>query len=151
MSVILSIIPSIIEDLYCEAILLSREVRRTFVLPSANAMPTQVNVHTKALSSEALQATTRMLHATAWILNRRAFLRGELTGPQLRSCGRLPQDSSSQASTEVELVPEVRRVVQATEQFYARVARLELAWSQPAFGLPSTVSWLQEQAQNVAR
>jgi len=126
--------PKIIEGLYCEALILSDEVRAAFDLSgrSAHAEASGVGITDNArvaLSCEALRTTTRMMHALAWLLNHRAYLAGELTEFQLRRHGQLSPDAPGGAMREPDLVaPETRRLIQATERFYDRLARLDHEW-----------------------
>ena len=60
----------IVEKLYCEALVLSDEVRSAFALSGRmEDAGTQEDLARVALSCEALRTTTRMMHATAWLLN----------------------------------------------------------------------------------
>jgi regulator of CtrA degradation len=118
----------IIEGLYSEALVLSDEVRSAFDLSNresgAEAAAARVN-----LSSEALRTTTRMMHALAWLLNQRAYLAGELSELQLRRYGQLPPDRAGDATdSEEPLPPEVRNLIKASRQFYARLQRLDREW-----------------------
>ncbi|MDE2621557.1 MAG: DUF1465 family protein, partial [Sphingomonadales bacterium] len=68
----------IIESLYVEGLMLSDEVRAAFD-PSRAATSADDSTAAIALSCEALRTTTRMMHAVAWLLNHRAYLRGEIS------------------------------------------------------------------------
>jgi regulator of CtrA degradation len=81
-----------VEGLYCEALVLSDEVRAAFDL-SGRIEDTGTHEDARiALSCEALRTTTRMMHAVAWLLNHRAYFMGELSEFQLRRYGRLAPD-----------------------------------------------------------
>src|SRR6478752_9754618 len=83
--------PTIVEALYREALELADEVRAAFDLSGRlTAASENEDLARIALSCEALRATTRMMHAIAWLLNQRAFFAGELSEFQLRRYGRLP-------------------------------------------------------------
>ena len=69
--------PRIIEGLYCEALVLSDEVRAVFTLSGRMDAAGDVDTARIALSCEALRTTTRMMHALAWLLNHRAYFSGE--------------------------------------------------------------------------
>ena len=72
-----SINPRIIEGLYCEALVLSDEVRACFDLSGrTDEAAADEDLARVALSCEALRTTTRMMHAIAWLLNHRAYFRG---------------------------------------------------------------------------
>ncbi len=130
----IAINPKIIEGLYCEALVLSDEVRATFDLSGrsgradapAGSMTDNARV---ALSCEALRTTTRMMHALAWLLNHRAYLAGELSEFQLRRHGKLSPDAPGGAMRDPDLLaPETRRLIEATERFYSRLLRLDADW-----------------------
>ena len=130
----IAINPKIIEGLYCEALILSDEVRAAFDLSGrsgrgeAAALPLADNARV-ALSCEALRTTTRMMHALAWLLNHRAYLAGELSEFQLRRHGQLSPDTPGGAIGEPDLLaPETRRLIEATERFYLRLQRLDCEW-----------------------
>lgn len=127
-----SINPRIIEGLYCEALVLSDEVRATFDLSGrTDEAAMDEDLARVALSCEALRTTTRMMHAIAWLLNHRAFFRGELSEFQLRRHGRLATDfPEADPARLVLLDAQVRELIQATERFYARLVRLENGWRQ---------------------
>lgn len=122
--------PTIIESLYCEALILADEVRASFDLSGRlDIVGADEDLARVALSCEALRTTTRMMHAIAWLLNQRAYLAGELSEFQLRHHGRLPQgqpipDEEQLAMLGSGLVELIRR----TERFHARINRLDVAW-----------------------
>jgi len=122
----------IIESLYCEALVLSDEVRHAFDLsaPVAGGQRSLAEETARAaLSSEALRTTTRMMHALAWLLNQRAYLAGELSELQLLRYGRLKPDTQMDANrVGTALTAEMMELVRATEQFYARLHRLDQTW-----------------------
>ena len=80
MSEPVTINPLIIETLYCEALVLSDEVRNAFTLSGRlEGNRNDEDLARVALSSEGLRTTTRMMHAIAWLLNHRAFFMGEIS------------------------------------------------------------------------
>ena len=82
-----------------------------------------------ALSCEALRTTTRMMHAIAWLLNHRAFFKGEISEFQLRRYGRLQPDFPTADPQRLALLsPSVCELIGATERFHARLARLDSGW-----------------------
>jgi regulator of CtrA degradation len=126
----------IIEGLYCEALVLAEEVRAAFSLSGRIERAGQdEDLARVALSCVGLRTTTRMMHAIAWLLNHRAYLKGELSEFQLRRYGALTSDEPGTDPANYALLEEeVRELVEATEQFYARLLRLDHAWRQ---GQPS--------------
>jgi regulator of CtrA degradation len=122
--------PRIVESLYCEALVLSDEVRATFDLSGRIEATGSSTDHARiALSCEALRTTTRMMHAVAWLLNHRAYFIGELSEFQLRRYGRLAPDFPSADAERMGLIdPRARDLIRATEMFYARLLRLDRNW-----------------------
>lgn len=122
--------PRIIDGLYCEALVLSDEVRATFAVSGRfDQGVVEEDLARVALSCEALRTTTRMMHAIAWLLNRRAYFSGELSEFQLRRHGRLSAvPSRSNAEQAALLEPRIRELIAATERFYERLLRLDTGW-----------------------
>jgi regulator of CtrA degradation len=133
MSTANNINPRIVEGLYCEALVLSDEVRAAFDLSGRiEATGADEDAARVALSCEALRTTTRMMHAVAWLLNHRAFFMGELSEFQLRRYGRLAPDFPAADPERMTLLaPEVRQLIKATEVFYARLLRIDRNWREP--------------------
>jgi regulator of CtrA degradation len=122
--------PTIVEALYCEALVLADEVRAAFDLRSRSSAPSEdEDLARVALSCEALRTTTRMMHAMAWLLNQRAYFAGELSEFQLRRHGRLPPpQAETQPGHRALLGPEIEELIDRTRRFYARIERLDAAW-----------------------
>lgn len=119
----------IVEGLYCEALVLSDEVRAAFAPATRMALALQDPARA-ALSGEGLRTTTRMMHAVAWLLNHRAHFAGDLSEFQLRRFGRLAPDLAICDAEQFALLPtETRDLVQATLRFYDRLLRLDGRWS----------------------
>ena len=123
--------PQIVDGLYCEALVLSDEVRATFTLSGRiDAVRANEDLIRIALSCEALRTTTRMMHAIAWLLNHRAYFLGELSDFQLRRAGRLSPDlqGPTDPGNLAFLNEDVRELIAATDRFYARLLRLDRNW-----------------------
>ncbi|HWU01620.1 MAG TPA: DUF1465 family protein [Novosphingobium sp.] len=137
--------PRIIEGLYCEALVLSDEVRAAFDL-SGRIEETghSENMARIALSCEALRTTTRMMHAVAWLLNHRAYFMGELSEFQLRRYGRLTPDLPAADPERMTLIaPEMRKLIEASEHFYARLLRIYRNWRESVQAGPSAIERLR--------
>lgn len=120
--------PRIIEALYNEGLVLSDEVRAMFSLADHGSRGPEDEARI-ALSCEALRTTTRMMHAVAWLLNHRAYFRGEISEFQLRRYGKLQADFPvADPDRLAQLSPQVCELIGATERFYARLARLDKGW-----------------------
>lgn len=147
----------IIESLYVEGLMLSDEVRAAFD-PSRQMMEgrgsTAESATAVALSCEALRTTTRMMHAVAWLLNHRAYLRGEISEFQLRRHGRIAGNLPESEGGRLRLLaPELQDLIRATERFYARLVRLDSGWRErtaPSRGAPA-IQRLRERLGQAAR
>lgn len=125
-----SINPRIVEGLYGEALVLSDEVRNAFTLSGRlERAGIEEDLARVALSSEGLRTTTRMMHAISWLLNYRAYFRGEISEYQLRHHGRLSPDMRRSDNEHAHLLePDIRALVDATRTFYDRLLRLDNSW-----------------------
>ncbi len=148
-----SINARIIEGLYCEALVLSDEVRDSFALNGRiDEIGQAEDLARVALSCEGLRTTTRMMHAIAWLLNHRAFFLGELSEFQLRRHGRLSPDLQGSDRANVDLLPDqLRRLAAETERFYARLLRLDREWRRTHLNSPNAIARLRERLANQAR
>lgn len=135
----------IVERLYCEALVLSDEVRAAFDMSGRiDDVGSQEDVARIALSCEALRTTTRMMHATAWLLNHRAYFMGELSEFQLRRHGRLTSDlPGSDPDHLAFLDAETCELIETTERFYERLVRLDKTWRYRDPERPSAVERLR--------
>lgn len=134
----------IVESLYSEGLVLSDEVRFAFSA-TEKASPDPEDETRIALSCEALRTTTRMMHAIAWLLNHRAFFRGEITDFQLRRHGRLKADFPGADPDRMALLtPAVCALIESTERFYARLVRLDAGWRERDPAMPMAIERLRE-------
>lgn len=145
----LAINPRIVEALYCEALVLSDEVRHAFALSgrleSAGAEEDLARV---ALSAEGLRTTTRMMHAIAWLLNHRAYFSGEISELQLRRHGRLSAEFRRVEPEQLGLLPAPTvDLVHRTRRYYDRLLRLDEAWRLTGPGQPSAIQRLRERIE----
>lgn len=138
--------PRILEDLYCEALELSDEVRTAFDISQRDDSVVLEEDSTRvALSCEALRTTTRMMHALAWLLNHRAYSLGELSEFQLRRHGRLSPSFPGADSERMALLPKsINALIATTEQFYARLLRLDNDWHRFDPKEPSAIARLRD-------
>lgn len=137
--------PRIVEGLYCEALVLSDEVRGAFDLSGRiEETGKDEDAARIALSCEALRTTTRMMHAVAWLLNHRAYFMGELSEFQLRRYGRLVPDFPAADPDRLALLPvTMRDLIAATESFYSRLLRIDRGWRESAPGAPRALDQLR--------
>ncbi|MFM2301208.1 MAG: hypothetical protein RLZZ84_944 [Pseudomonadota bacterium] len=145
--------PRIIEGLYCEALVLSDEVRSAFIPhnlsdpagpDAAQDNDRNEDEATIARSCEALRTTTRMMHAVAWLLNHRAFCKGELSEFQLRRHGKLVEFPEGDPARLALLDPQTRALVLTTQRFHARLKRIDNGWRERDPGSPSAVARLRD-------
>lgn len=139
-----SINARIIEGLYCEALVLSDEVRSAFA-PSAERSATAASDETAlALSCEGLRTTTRMMQSVAWLLNHRAYLAGDISEFQLRRYGQLHPCPKADAERLGLLAPELRDLIHATELFHDRLLRLDMGWREAEREAADGIAQLQQ-------
>lgn len=153
MSQTIIINPRIIEGLYCEALVLSDEVRAAFdhSRHEAAAGAEDEDLARVALSCEALRTTTRMMHALAWLLNHRACFMGELSEFQLRRHGKLAPDHPPADPERLALLdPVIRELIGATERFYSRLVRLDQNWRDSESQPPNAIATLHERLSRAA-
>lgn len=139
-----SINPRIIEGLYCEALVLSDEVRAAFALSGRLDAAANEDEASVALSCEGLRTTTRMMHAVAWLLNHRAFFAGEISEFQLRRHGKLADFAEADPARLALIDARTRELILATERFHARLKRLDAGWRERDPAQPSAIAALRE-------
>ncbi len=134
MSTILSIgtardvTPDLVDALYIEAMLLAEEAREHFSNTNIDAIAETflAPVRKVELSCESLKVTTRLMHAIAWLLNRKAYFAGEITERQLRNHSRmLGRANESEPDVIATLDPQSRYLVHASQELFDRLKRLE--------------------------
>jgi regulator of CtrA degradation len=108
----------VVDSLYVEAMVLSDEARAYFDAFGHDDRDRMSPLHRVSFSCESLKVTTRLMHIIAWLLSRRANASG-LYGASLGKAA-----SSNEAT--VEALPEsARQIISASEELYARIARLD--------------------------
>ncbi|MHA6334614.1 DUF1465 family protein [Qipengyuania sp. CAU 1752] len=125
MSASTDITATIIEELYPQALVLADDVRAAFDLGTPREVGNDlVRI---ALSTEGLKTTTRIMHVLAWLLNQRAYFRGEMSAYQLERHGLLPPDRPPEDSQMALLEIPTQLLILETQILHARVARLDRA------------------------
>ncbi|MEO1046172.1 MAG: DUF1465 family protein [Pseudomonadota bacterium] len=122
------ITPALVDALYHESMELAEEARAHFSDNGPRDLAETVlsPAHQVELSCESLKVTTRLMHAIAWLLNRKAFFSGELTERQLRANGHLLGEvGESDPVIVARLDPQSRYLVSASQDLFARIARME--------------------------
>ncbi len=115
----------VVEELYEETLLLADEARAVFDMRSRQPGESEADTGRIALSIEGLRTTTRLMNLLAWLLNQRAFFAGELSEAQVKRCGPLAQDRSSDPVQMAQLELATRALIRESERLYARVGRLD--------------------------
>lgn len=115
----------VVEELYEETLLLADEAREAFDMRCREPSECESDAHRIALSIEGLRTTTRLMNLLAWLLNQRAFLAGELTEAQVKRCGALAVDRSSDPVQLAQLELDTRALIRDSERLYARALRLD--------------------------
>jgi regulator of CtrA degradation len=126
--------PRLVDSLYVEAMVLADEARSYFDRAARDDRLTLDPVDRVGFSCESLKVTTRLMHIIAWLLTQRAVTAGELdrvqAGAPDRRLGPPPQSDTA-------LLPRLpaaaAEIIRASEELYARVARLD----EGSFGPPA--------------
>jgi regulator of CtrA degradation len=118
--------PKLIDSLYTEAMLLADEARGYFDRHGREDRMNLDPVVRVGFSCESLKVTTRLMHVIAWLLTQRAVEAGELTAGQARMpTRRLGEAAESDPVMLAKLPDNALGLVQASQDLYARVKRLE--------------------------
>ncbi|GAA4050948.1 DUF1465 family protein [Parerythrobacter jejuensis] len=137
---------TIVEDLYCEALMLADDVRAAFDLSTPRDRNSG-DMLRLALSTEGLKTTTRVMHALAWLLNQRAFFRGEMTEYQLERHGRLPPDREPEPHLLEMLELPTQLLIAESRTLHARIARLDDAWGEKMQQTANPIDELQSRLE----
>lgn len=128
----------LVEALYTEAMLLADEARSHFDAHGRDEREALSPALRLGYAVESLKVTTRIMHVVAWLLTRRAVIRGELSEFEGRTPDRrLGRAEAGDAGTIAQLPETARRLVEASEELYGRVARLEAEMHAPPEPKPS--------------
>lgn len=116
------------DALYAEAMLLADEARGYFDEPG-RADSAGLNPITRVrFSCEALKVTTRLLHAVAWLLTRRAIDAGEIAPAEARLPSRRLGVAPEPDEEAFALMPQrAQSLIAASIDLYRRVAHLDHA------------------------
>ena len=116
----------LIDDLYVEAMVLADEARDYLERGAAAERDGLEPMERVQFSCEALKITTRLMQVIAWLLSRRAFLRGEIDAAEARSeTYRLGDAAATDHYTTRDLPSDMRVLIAASESLYMRAQRLE--------------------------
>lgn len=116
----------LIDDLYVEAMVLADEARGYLekgAVIERDLLEPMDRVH---FSCEALKVTTRLMQVIAWLLSRRAYMRGEIDLAESRSEKfRLGDAAPSDTAATAVFPADMRVLIAASESLYLRAQRLE--------------------------
>lgn len=116
----------LIDDLYVEAMVLADEARAYLEKGAVVERELLDPVERVSFSCEALKVTTRLMQVIAWLLSRRAVLRGEIDLIEGRSDKyRLGDAATSDAYATRDFPADMRVLIAASESLYLRAQRLE--------------------------
>jgi regulator of CtrA degradation len=118
--------PKLIDSLYVEAMVLADEARSYFDRNGREDRLALDPIGRVGFSCESLKVTTRLMQVIAWLLTQRAVEAGELSPSQARrDLRRLGEAAESDAAVIERLPPGAAGLVQASQELYARVRRLD--------------------------
>lgn len=116
----------LIDDLYVEAMVLADEARAYLEKGAVIERELLEPVERVSFSCEALKVTTRLMQVIAWLLSRRAFLRGEIDLMESRSEKyRLGDAAPTDPYHTRDFPPDMRILIATSESLYLRAQRLE--------------------------
>ncbi|MGC4252053.1 MAG: DUF1465 family protein [Sphingobium sp.] len=116
----------LVDGLYVEAMVMADEARSYF---DSAALPDDLTgdpLQRLAFACESLKVTTRLMHVIAWLLSQRAWQRGEIGDAEMREEKyRLGVAAESDATLTAAFPFAARSLVEASQELYERVARLQ--------------------------
>lgn len=116
----------LVDGLYVEAMVMADEARSYF---DAGTLPDDLGddpLQRVAFACESLKVTTRLMHVIAWLLGQRAWQRGEIGNAEASGEKyRLGAAAESDAALIAAFPFAARSLVEASQELYERVARLQ--------------------------
>ncbi|RYE55321.1 MAG: DUF1465 family protein [Rhizobiaceae bacterium] len=133
----------LVNGLYTEAMLLADEARAYFDHQGRQDREALDPVTRVALSCESLKITTRLMHVLAWLLTERAIDLGQMNDDEAAAAARRLGDAAMSDAGSLEGLPRPAiALVDASQDLYARVRRLEIEAPEPASGVSPALSLL---------
>jgi len=124
--------PKLVDSLYVEAMVLADEARSYFDVQAEEdraLLEPGIRVH---FACESLRVTTRLMHIISWLLTQRAVAAGELSASEARHPDRRLGEAPQSEARLAQCFPEAARtLIQASEELYARVRRLDRLGGEP--------------------
>lgn len=116
----------LVDGLYIEALIMAEEARAYFDRNSEADQEGLSAVGRLSFTCESLKVTTRLMHVLAWLMAQKAWCRGELEAGDLRDPAfKLGEGAVTQPGDLTELPFSVRALIEASEELYDRVARMQ--------------------------
>ncbi len=123
-------------SLYTEAMLLADEARAYFDRQGREDREALDPVARVGLSCESLKITTRLMHVLAWLLTERAIELGQMDDDEAAASARRLGDATPSDAASLEGLPKAAiALIEASQDLYARVRRLEGETPEPASGV----------------
>jgi regulator of CtrA degradation len=131
----------LVDSLYTEAMVLADEARSYFDEIGRAERDGLSPIERVAFSCESLKVTTRLMHAIAWLLTRKAVAAGEIPEKDAAHDSRRLGQAAHTDPAAVAALPEAARIIVAASiDLYDRIARIdremiETEPDSPALGL----------------
>jgi regulator of CtrA degradation len=125
----------VIDSLHVEAMVLADEARSYFDGTGLGDRADLDPMTRVIFSCEALKVTTRLMHSVAWLLSQRAYFSGEQSRPV--SAAQLGKASRTDPSARAVLPPEALRIIDVSEEIYARIERIDVGQRSADHPMPS--------------
>jgi regulator of CtrA degradation len=118
--------PKLIASLYTEAMLLADEARSYFDRHGRDEREALDPLLRVGFSCESLKVTTRLMHVIAWLLTQRAVEAGEISAVHARNPARRLGEAAASDPAQVARLPRnAIELIEASQELYARVRRLD--------------------------
>ncbi|WP_336959112.1 DUF1465 family protein [Sphingobium aquiterrae] len=116
------------DSLYVEAMVMADEARAYFDVQGDADRDALALIDRVAFSCESLKVTTRLMHVIAWLLNQRAWQRGEIPTEALADPKyHLGEAKRSDSPAVAHFSFAARALIDGSTDLYDRVARLQAA------------------------
>ncbi len=117
----------LVNSLYTEAMLLADEARGYFEHQGREDRRALDPLARVTLSCESLKVTTRLMHVLAWLLTERAIELGQMSDEEAAASTRRLGDAAASDAESVAGLPQASiALIDASQDLYARVRRLEV-------------------------
>ena len=133
----------LVNSLYTEAMLLADEARAYFEHQGRADSEMLDPLARVSLSCESLKITTRLMHVLAWLLTERAIEVGQMDADEAAAAARRLGDATPSDAASIEGLPAPAiLLIDASQDLYGRVRRLETEAPESASGVSPALSLL---------